>query len=138
MVENKRQLKFSVRRRIKSLYYVFNGLKILLKEEHNFRIHIAVSIGVIIIGLLLHIALFEWMMLLIAIGLVLSLEAINTVLENLSDYISPGYNEVIKRIKDISAAAVFISAFASVTVGLIIFIPKIILVCQQIGLIPNI
>lgn len=137
MLENKRDLKFSVRRRIKSLYYVFNGLKILIKEEHNFRIHMGVSIGVIVVGFLLQISLFEWMVLFLAIGLVLSLEAINTVLENVSDYISPGYNEIIKRVKDISAAAVFISAFVSVAAGLMIFIPKIILICERVGLIPK-
>ena len=126
MVENKQELKFTVKRRIKSLSYVFNGLKILIKEEHNFRIHTGVALGAVIIGFLLQISSFEWMVLLLSMSLVLSMEAINTVLENLADYISPGYNEFIKKVKDVSAAAVFISALFAVMIGLIIFIPKII------------
>lgn len=121
-----RNEKFSVKKRIESLIYVFNGLKILLKEEHNSRIHIGVGIGAIIVGFILQISFVEWTILLLAIAFVVTLEIVNTVLENISDFVSPGYNDVIKRVKDLSAAAVFISCIISVIVGLLIFLPKII------------
>jgi len=122
----KKNAKFSIKKRLESLTYVFNGLKILLREEHNSRIHIGVGLGAVIVGFILKISFLEWIVLLLAIGFVITLEIINTVLENIADYVSPGYNEMIKRVKDLSAAAVFISALISVVIGLLIFLPKII------------
>lgn len=126
LIMDKKNTKFSIKQRLKSLTYVFNGLKILIQEEHNSRIHIAVGLGAIIAGFFLSISLFEWMVLLLAIGFVITLETINTVLENIADYVSPGYNEVIKRVKDLSAAAVFVGAFVAIIAGMLIFLPKII------------
>ena len=60
-----------------------------------------------------------------AIGMVLAAEAVNSSIEALCDLVSPGYNEAIKKAKDLAAGAVLILAIAAATVGLIIFIPKI-------------
>lgn len=67
----------------------------------------------------------EWVAITFSIGLVITVEIINTVIENIADFISPDKNEKIKKIKDLSAAAVLISAITAVTIGLIVFIPKI-------------
>jgi diacylglycerol kinase len=56
-------------------------------------------------------------------ALVLTAEMINTAIEKLSDIVSPQKNERIRVIKDISAAAVLLSAFIAVISGLIIFVP---------------
>ena len=61
----------------------------------------------------------------ITIGFVFAMELINSAIENLADVISPDKDDRIKRIKDLAAAAVLFSAFISVVVGLIIFLPKI-------------
>jgi diacylglycerol kinase len=50
---------------------------------------------------------------------------LNTVLENLADFYSLENQILIKKVKDLSAAAVLISATAAAAIGLIIFIPKI-------------
>lgn len=125
-MNDKKEAKFSVRKRFKSLTYVFNGLSILIREEHNSRIHISVAVGAVIIAFLLGISLLEWAVLLLAIGFVITLEIVNTVLENIADFVSPGYNDLIKRVKDLSAAAVFIAAIIAILIGLVIFLPKII------------
>ncbi|HQB19279.1 MAG TPA: diacylglycerol kinase [Bacteroidales bacterium] len=54
-----------------------------------------------------------------------SVEIINTVIENMADFVSPAKNDKIKKIKDLSAAAVLISSMTALTIGLIVFIPKI-------------
>lgn len=54
-----------------------------------------------------------------------SLEIINSAIENICDYISPQWNEVIKKVKDLAAAAVFVSSVISVICGAIIFLPKL-------------
>ena len=117
---------FSISKRLKSFTYAFNGLKILVKEEHNSWIHIAITICVVIAGFLLHISLTEWLAVILCMGLVFASELINSAIENLADFVSPQKNEIIKKVKDLSAAAVLIATFCSVIVGLVVFLPKIV------------
>ena len=55
-----------------------------------------------------------------------SLELINSSIEAVVDLVTEEYHPLAKVAKDTSAAAVFVSALASVVVGLIIFLPKLI------------
>lgn len=117
--------KFSLSNRLKSFSYAFNGLKILIKEEHNARIHLFVAIVVVMAGFVFKISVNEWFAVLFAIGFVMAIELINTAIENISNIISPEKDDRIKKIKDLSAAAVLISTLTALVIGLIIFIPKI-------------
>lgn len=122
---NNKSKKFSLADRLKSFGYAINGLKVLFREEHNARIHILVALIAIVLGFIFHISANEWLAICVLIGLVLSLEALNSAVENLSDHVSPQWNEKIKKAKDLSAAAVFIAALIAVVCGCIIFLPKI-------------
>lgn len=117
--------KFSLKKRSKSALYALNGLRVLFLEEHYSRIHIAIVIVVATAGFLLKISNTEWLVVCILIALVFSLEIINSAIENICDYISPQWNEVIKKVKDLAAAAVFVSSVISVICGAIIFLPKL-------------
>lgn len=117
--------KFSLIRQLAGFRYAFNGLKILIKEEHNARIHIFAACFVLIAGLILKISRAEWMAIIFCIGLVIALELVNSAIENTADLISMERNETIKKIKDLSAGAVLIAAIASAVIGLIIFAPKV-------------
>lgn len=117
--------KFSLKKRSKSALYALNGLRVLFLEEHNSRIHIAIVIVVVTAGFLLKISNTEWLVICILIALVFSLEIINSAIENICDYISPQWSEVIKKVKDLAAAAVFVSSVISVICGAIIFLPKL-------------
>ena len=103
----------------------FDGMRLLFKHERNAKIHLGITIGVMLLGFTLQINSNEWVALVLSIGLVLALEAINTALEKLCDVVMPKYDERIKEVKDIGAAAVLIAAIVSVAVGLIIFLPRI-------------
>ncbi len=118
--------KFSIQQRLKSFKHAFNGLRILITEEHNSWIHLFVSLCVVVAGFWFGISMGEWIAIVLCIGLVLSLELINTAIERIANFVSPQRNAQIKHIKDLAAAAVFVGAVASVVVGLIIFLPKII------------
>lgn len=117
--------RFSLVSRIKSFRYAFNGLRILLKEEHNFRIHLFALIVVLVTGYCVNLSTLEWGALVLAMGLVITAEIINTALENMSDLIAPEKNPVIKKIKDIAAAGVLVSAITALLVGILIFLPKL-------------
>lgn len=116
---------FSLKDRLKSFSYAFSGLKTLWQEEHNFRIHIFAAILVFIAGVLFNISLIEWVAVILSIGVVLTAETINTSIEKLSDFVSPEKHETIKKVKDLAAAGVLISAATALLTGLIIFLPKL-------------
>jgi diacylglycerol kinase len=111
--------------RLSSFKYALNGLKILIKEEHNARIHLFVMIVVVFAGYFFKISMYEWVVVLLSVGLVFAFEIINTAIENLADYLAPERHESIKKVKDLAAAAVLVSAFTAMIIGLLIFIPKI-------------
>jgi len=114
---------FSPGERLNSFRHAFRGLALLVKREHNFRIHLVVTILVVIAGILLKINTAEWLIIIITIGIVLLAEGLNSAVEHLCDIVSPGENQRIKNIKDILAAAVLISAVMAAIIGLIIFLP---------------
>ena len=117
---------FSIIKRITSFSYAINGIKILYKEEHNIRIHLLAAIIAIGLGFIFEISTMEWIAISFSIGLVIILETINSAIENLCDFISPDKHELIKKVKDLSAAAVLFGAITAAVIGSIVFIPKII------------
>ena len=121
-----KQEKFSIAKRLKSFTYAFNGLRILLKEEHNSRIHLFATICVVVAGFVFHISPLEWVAVVFAIGMVFGGEIFNSSIEDLADVVCMERDERIKKVKDLSAAAVLVSALTALAIGLIIFIPKIV------------
>ncbi len=118
--------KFSFRKRAKSFGYAGKGLKSFITKEHNAWIHSAATILVILAGIILHISIHEWIIIIICIGGVFSAEAFNTAIERLVNLVSPDYNKTAGDVKDIAAGAVLIWAIAAAIIGMIIFVPKFI------------
>ncbi len=124
-IKNDSHRPFRLMDRLKSFRYAFRGLLTLFRSEHNARIHLVILIIVILAGILLRISAIDWIAILFVSGLVFISECFNTAIENLSDLITDKPDENIRRAKDVSAAAVLLSALISVAVGLMIFIPAI-------------
>lgn len=110
---------------MKRFVYAFKGIFAAVKTQRNFRVHLPAALAVTVAGFLLKLNPTEWALILLTVGLVLSLELVNTAIESLVDLVSPGYDKKAGRIKDIAAGAVLIAAVVSVIIGLIIFLPKI-------------
>jgi diacylglycerol kinase len=117
--------RFLFKSRLSSFKFAFKGLTVLLKNEHNSRIHLTAAIIAIALGIFLNINAFEWSLMVIVIGSVFITELLNTSLETLADFVQPEQDEKIRMAKDFTSAAVMISAIISVIVGGLIFIPKI-------------
>jgi len=124
-----RNQKFSIRKRIESFGFAFNGLKILIRDEHNSWIHLFAVFCVIIAGVFFKISVSEWISVVFAFGFVIALEIVNSAIENIADFVSPERHEMIKKIKDLAAAAVLLAAITAFIIGLIIFLPKILELC---------
>lgn len=116
---------FTLRKRLRSFKFAFNGIKLLITKEQNAWIHCFAAVCTVIAGFYFDISSAEWIAVVFAIGTVLAAEAVNSSIEAIADLVSPGYNEAIKRTKDLAAGAVLILAISAAIVGLIIFIPKI-------------
>ena len=122
----------SIERLKKSFGYAFKGIDDVVSNEPNMKIHISVAILVVIMAFLLKISMIEWIILVLLIGLVLAAEIINTTIENLVDMYTKDYNERAKVVKDTAAGTVLILAITSAIIGLMIFVPKIILVLESL------
>jgi undecaprenol kinase len=90
-----------------------------------------ITLIAIITGIILRISILEWVAILIVICLVWIVESINTVFERLFDLVDENYNPIVKIGKDVSATSVLICAFLSVLVGLLIFIPHLIILLRS-------
>lgn len=119
-----KQHNFSWRARGRSFKYAFYGISNLLRE-HNAWLHCGATLCAVATGFIFHISSAEWLAIILCIGGVFSLEAVNTAIEALCDNVSVEFSPLIKKAKDTAAAAVLIMAVISVIVAGVIFIPKI-------------
>lgn len=112
--------------RLKSVNYAFKGAVKLITTEHSVMVQFSLGIIMTIAGFYFKINTTEWLFQVLAIGLIMSVEGLNTAIEKIADFIHPDYHERIGFIKDIAAGAVFFSAITAIIIGLIIYMPKII------------
>ena len=116
----------TIRRRLQSFKYAGKGFTHLASCERNFQIHLCAAIIAILLGFVLEISANEWCIIIICIGSVFCSEALNTAIELLADRITTNRDHLIGKAKDVAAAGVTFTAVASLAVGLIIFLPKLI------------
>ena len=109
----------------KSFGYAISGIIQCIQKERNIKIHLVFMFLVIICGFLFRLSITEWLVCILLFGLVISLELVNTAIEAVVDLCTQEYHPLAKIAKDTAAGAVLISAIASVVIGLIIFVPKI-------------
>ena len=115
--------RFSLAARLKSFGYAFAGLRTLLTEQHNARIHLLATVLVVALAAWLQVSREDWLALLLAIALVWLAEAMNTALEYLCDAAVPQQDPLIARAKDVAAAGVLICSGVAVLVAILVFQP---------------
>jgi diacylglycerol kinase (ATP) len=110
---------------LRSFGYAFEGLAVMLRTQPNFLVHLSLATVALILALVLHLSPSELALIVLTIALVLVVECLNTALEAVSDLVSPGYHPLIKRAKDVSAAAVLIAAIGAVLIAVLLFVPRL-------------
>ena len=113
----------NIKRLVNSFKYAFKGLIKVFREEQNFRVQIFFAAIIVICGLFLRIGRSEWALVAIAISIVLLMEVINSAVERITDALKPRIDKYAKEIKDIMAAAVFLSSLLAAVIGIIVFLP---------------
>ncbi len=121
----KQEKTFSIRARVRSIRYAWEGVNAFFESQHNAIIHLYFTIFVMIAAIFFRASDTELIALVIVAGFVWAAEIFNTAIEKMMDMVSPEKHPKVKFIKDVAAAAVLISAITAIIVGLVIFIPKI-------------
>lgn len=106
---------------IKSFIVAFRGIGFAIKEQLNMKIHLLAVLVVSVAGLYFHIAAMEWAIVILCFMVVITAEIINTAIEEIVNFISPEYNIIAGKIKDIAAGAVLCAAIGAIFVAFIIF-----------------
>ena len=111
-------------KRLLGAKYAMKGAFLLIRHEASVQVQTCIAIIMTLAGFYFKITPTEWMMQILAIGLVLSMEGINTAAEEIADFVHPDFHNKIGFIKDVAAGAVFFAAITAVIIGGIIYIPK--------------
>lgn len=120
--DNKRKYRY-----VETFKFAFEGIRTAFVHEKNIRFHTFFSVIVIIFASFLSLSLLEWILILFAIGGMLVLEMVNSAIERVVDLVTCDYHPLAKQAKDIAAGAVLIYAILSVIIGILIFIPKLVI-----------
>jgi len=107
---------------LKSFGYATRGLAVAVKSERNLRIHLMFVLAVVLAGIGLKLVVWEWVAALLCCAMVLGAELMNTAVETVVDLVSPEFNELAGRAKDVAAAAVWLTALFAAAVGALIFV----------------
>lgn len=103
--------------------YAWSGIAFAARHERNIRFHLIVTLLIVVLGWWFGLTVGEWAAIVGMIGLVLSLEMVNSALEYLIDTLRPRFHLQLKVVKDMLAGAVFVAALAAAAVGFLIFMP---------------
>lgn len=109
------------RRFVHSFRYAIEGFIHALSSEQNMRIHLVIAVVVTIFAYLLSIPFYQWLILIITIGIVIAFELMNTAVERVVDLTTEECHPLAKQAKDVAAAAVLVVSIVSVIIGILIF-----------------
>ena len=118
-------MSFNIKKRLQSFIYAFRGLVTLVKTQHNARIHLFATLGVISFGFHFGVSGAEWSLLIVAIIIVWLAEALNTAIEFLADSITKENHHLIGKAKDVAAGGVLVAAIGAAAIGIIVFRPYV-------------
>ena len=116
----------------RSFGYAFEGIFTCIRNERNMKIHVTVTLLVIIAGFILGLSVTEWCICLGLFGLVMALELVNTAVEAVVDLVTAERHPLAKIAKDTAAGAVLIAAIMAAVIGLLIFVPKGLMFLRQL------
>jgi diacylglycerol kinase (ATP) len=104
------------------LGFALNGLRIVARRERSFRSQLVLAAAALAAAAGLNVSAVWWALLILSIGLVLALEAVNAAIEYLLDCLHPAIAAEIGAAKDAAAGAVLIASLVSGLVGAIMVI----------------
>lgn len=115
-----------IKRHTISIKNAVRGFWWAITTQPNFKIHFILSAIAIILGMILHISYAEFLAIFILILIGLTIETINTAIEETTDAIDTKWRNDIGLAKDVSAGAMLMFSLGAVVISSVIFIPKLV------------
>lgn len=110
---------------MRSFGYALDGLRFIAATQQNWRVHVVLAVGAVLAAAGLGLTPTEWALLVLTIGLVLALEAVNTAVESAVDAMPGSSSDEKRRAKDCAAAGVLLGALSAVGVAAVLFGPRL-------------
>jgi diacylglycerol kinase len=110
-----------MRRFFKSFIYALHGIGISTREQRNLKVQAFVGLFTVGAALYFDVTATEWCLILIAIGMVIGMEMMNSAVESLVDLVTEEFKPLAGKVKDIAAGSVLFVSILAVIIGLIIF-----------------
>lgn len=114
-----------IRKHTISVKHAWDGISWAFGTQPNYYIHISLSLLALLGGVMLDISYIEYLIIIVLITMGLTIETINTAIEQVSDAVTQEWNQEIKRAKDLAAGAMLLFAFGAAIIAGIIFLPRI-------------
>lgn len=113
---------------LESARYAIDGIVLAVRTQKNVQRMCLICVFVIILSFIFQLNQIEWIVIVFSFSLAISAEMINTTIETVIDSCyGDNYSLVAKQAKDYAAGAVLIISLGDVVVGLLIFVPKALL-----------
>jgi diacylglycerol kinase len=116
---------------LRGFVYAANGILYTVRTQRNMRVHIFITVVVVLAGAYFRLSAIEWAVIAVTAGLVLSAEMTNTVAELAVDLLTRRYDPMAKAAKDVGAGAVLVTAIAAILVGVAIFGPRLVVLLRS-------
>lgn len=114
----------------RSLAHALSGIHYALREERNFQIELVIGIAAIVATFFFPLSPAERSIIFLLVGMVLSLELMNTAFERVLDMLKPRIHPYVKVVKDVVAGAVLVSSLIALLVGLCVFLPYVLVLTR--------
>ena len=126
-------MRFKAHSLLASLKYAASGIYFCLRTQRNMRIHVVAGFSAMALGLWLRVPLINLAIVAVVSSLVVTMEMLNTAIENAVDLYTHRRHPLAKIAKDVAAAAVLVSAINAVLVGVMILGPWLWVKLQVLG-----
>jgi diacylglycerol kinase (ATP) len=114
-----------LKKRLASFAHAFRGLWQIVRHQANMQLHLVAAVVVLGLAAYLRVEWFEWSLLVLAIGLVVTAEALNTALETLGNAFTRESHPLVGQAKDMAAAGVLLAAITAACIGACVFVPHL-------------
>lgn len=114
-----------INRHTKSFGHAWRGISHSLQTQPNFLVHLALSVGALLLGYMFAISKVEQIVIILVIMCGLAIELINTAIEEACNAIDGNIREEIKIAKDAAAGAMLVYAIGAIIIAGLIFLPKL-------------
>ena len=108
----------------RSLNQAWRGLHHTWRTQRHMKFHIIAGVSALCFAWLWRITNFEWLILILAIGCVMSAEVMNTAVEIVVDMVQPNFHPLAGMAKDVAAGAVLVTAIQAIAIVMIVFFPR--------------